>query len=110
MSNPAPAFLYRLQATRPAMLTEGPAPEEKAAVAAHVAYLRRLAAAGVVLLFGRTQTTDPSTFGIVIFRAGSPDEAERVMADDPAVRARVMRAKLFPFRIAGGSPGLAASP
>jgi len=47
--------------TRPAMLTEGPTPEEREAVAAHLAYLERLAAAGVVLLFGRTQTTDSST-------------------------------------------------
>ena len=100
-------FLYRLRPTRPAMLTEGLTPEERAAVAAHVAYLERLAAAGVVLLFGRTQTTDEKTFGIVILRAGSPADAERVMRDDPAVEARVMRAELFPFRIAGMSPSLA---
>jgi hypothetical protein len=30
------------------------------------------------------------------------------MADDPAVRARVMRAELFPFRVAGVSPRLGA--
>ena len=65
-------FLYRIQATRLAMLTGGPTPEERQAVATHFAYLERFAAAGTVLLFGRTQTTDASTFGIVIFRAGSP--------------------------------------
>lgn len=32
------------------------------------------------------------------------------MADDPAVQARVMRAELFPFRIAGVSPSLTARP
>jgi uncharacterized protein YciI len=101
-------FLYRLQATRPAMLTDGLTPEEREAVARHVAYLERLAAGGVVLLFGRTQTTDPATFGIVILRVGSPVEAQRVMTDDPAVQARVMRAELFPFRIAGVSPSLSA--
>jgi uncharacterized protein len=106
MSDPTSEFLYRLQPTRPAMLTEGPTPDESTAVAAHVAYLARLAEDGVVLLFGRTQTTDAATFGIVIYRAASPDEAHRIMADDPAVRDRVMRAELFPFRIAGASPGL----
>ena len=30
------------------------------------------------------------------------------MAEDPAVRARVARAELFPFRIAGVSPSLSA--
>jgi uncharacterized protein len=80
-------FLYRIQVTRLAMLTGGPTPEEREAVTAHLAYLERLAAAGTVLLFGRTQTTDASTFGIVIFRAGSPGEAERVMASNAAVQA-----------------------
>ena len=48
---------------RPAMLTEGLTPEERAAVAGHVTYLERLAEAGVVLLFGRTQTTTPRRSG-----------------------------------------------
>ena len=62
-------------------------------------------AAGVVLLFGRTQTADASTFGIVIFRAGSPEKAQRIMEDDPVVRARVMRGEIFPFRVAGVDSG-----
>ena len=99
-------FLYRIQPTRPAMLTEGPTPAERETLAAHLAYLERLAAAGVVLLFGRTQTTDAATFGIVIFRAGSPDEARQIMTDDPAVRAHVMRGEVFPFRAVGVAPGL----
>jgi uncharacterized protein len=61
-----------------------------------------------VLLFGRTQTTDAATFGIVIFRADSADEASRIVDEDPAVRASVMRAELFPFRVAGVGSGLSA--
>ena len=99
-------FLYRLQPTRPAMLTDGLTAVEREAVAAHFAYLQQLAATDIVLLFGRTQTTDASTFGIVIYRAGSPDEARQIMADDPVVQAGVMRAEVFPFRIAGVAPGL----
>jgi uncharacterized protein YciI len=91
------------------MLTDGLTPAEREAVAAHFAYLQGLAAAGVVLLFGRTQTTDASTFGIVIYRAASPDEASRLMTDDPAVRAGVMRAEVFPFRVAGMGAGLPGS-
>jgi hypothetical protein len=101
-------FLYRIQPTRPAMLTDGLAPADREAIAAHFAYLQELAVVGVVQLFGRTQTTDPSTFGIVIFRAGSPAEARRIMKDDPAVRARVVRAQLVPFRIAGVGSGPSA--
>ena len=85
---------------------DAPTPAESAAVAAHRAYLDRLAAAEVVLLFGRTQTTDATTFGIVIFRAESPEAARRIMADDPAVAAGVMRGEVFPFRVVGVGPGL----
>lgn len=42
----------------------------------------------------------PSSFGIVIFKAESAAQAQRIMEDDPAVRARTMRAELFPYRIA----------
>jgi uncharacterized protein YciI len=108
MSHATQEFLYRIQLTRPALLIEEPTPEEREALGAHRAYLDRLAAAGVVLLFGRTQTTDATTFGIVIFRAASPDEARQVMADDPAVRAGVMRAEVFPFHVVGVGPALAA--
>jgi hypothetical protein len=44
----------------------------------------------------------------VIFRAGSPAEARRIMKDDPAVRARAVRAQLVPFRIAGVGSGPSA--
>ena len=103
-----PEFLYRIQPTRPATLTDGPTPAESEVVAAHRAYLERMAAAGIVLLFGRTLTTDASTFGIVILRADSPEAARQIMADDPAVAARVMRGELFPFRVVGVSPGLSS--
>jgi len=96
-----PEFLYRIQPSRAEMLTNGPTPEESVIVSEHFEYLKRLADEGVVVLFGRTLNTDPSCFGIVIFRAESEDAARRIMENDPAVRQGVMRAELFPYRIAG---------
>lgn len=90
------------------MLVDGLTTAEQDTVAAHLADLQRREAAGVVLLFGRTQPTDASTFGIVIFRAGSLDGARQIRADDPAARERVMGAEVLPFRIAGVVPGLSA--
>jgi uncharacterized protein len=58
-----PEFLYRIQPARPAMLTDGPTPAESELGAAHRGYVERMAAAGIVLLFGRTPTRDASTFG-----------------------------------------------
>lgn len=105
---PIPELICRIQPTRCAMRTDGPTPEEQAVVAAHRAYLDRQTAAGVVLLFGRTATADAATFGIVILRADSADAARPVMADDLAAWAGVMRGELFPFRLIGVGPGLAA--
>ena len=101
-----PQFLYRIQPARPEMLTAGPTAEESAFITDHSHYLVRLARAGTVHLFGRTLNTDPSSFGLVIFEAPDEQSASAVMEDDPAVRAGVMRAQLFPYRIAGVGTGL----
>ncbi len=51
-------------------------------------------------LAGRTLTTGPETFGIVVFEAPDPAAASAVMAGDPAVAGGVMTAAVFPFRVA----------
>ena len=93
-------YLYMIQPTRVEMLSDGPTLEEEAIVSEHFAYLQRLADEGIVILAGRTLNTDDSSFGIVIFNAESEQAAQAVMNDDPAVRRDVMRARLFPYRIA----------
>ena len=94
------SFLYRIQPTRLAMLTAGPTLEEVAATQAHFAYLSAARDAGVVLCAGRTLTKDEHTFGVVILRAPSEEAAREFMQADPAVQLGVMRAELFPFRVA----------
>jgi uncharacterized protein YciI len=49
---------------------------------------------------GRTLTADEHTFGIAILFAATPAEAEAIMRNDPAVKHGVMRAELFPYRVA----------
>jgi uncharacterized protein YciI len=93
-------YLYKIQPTRLEMLTQGPTPEEATIVAQHFAYLKDLAEQGVVVLAGRTLNTDESTFGIVIFNANSEESARDIMNSDPAVKKGVMRAELYPYRIA----------
>lgn len=82
------------------MLSDGPTVEEEAAVADHFAYLQRLTDENVVILAGRTLNTDASSFGIIVFRAEDEHAARTIVDNDPAVRQRVMRAELFPYRIA----------
>jgi uncharacterized protein len=93
-------YLYRLTPVRFEMVTVGPTPEEQAIVSEHFAYLEALTVQGVMLLVGRTQDNSPRTFGIAIFQAESEEQAQAIMQSDPAVRRGVMRAELFPFRIA----------
>ena len=95
-----PEYLYKIQPTRIGMLSEGPTPEEAAIVSQHFDYLSRLVDQAVVVLAGRTLTTDERSFGIIIFRAESDVEARSVVENDPAVKAGVMRAELYPYRIA----------
>ena len=100
MSSRKQQFIYRLKLTRPALLVDGPTPEEAAALAAHGQHLSRLASESVVLLAGRTQVDTPDAYGIVLFRAACLQDAEAIMASDPAVSSGVMSAELHPYAIA----------
>jgi uncharacterized protein YciI len=93
-------FLYILRPVRPAMLSEGPTPEEQRAVADHFAYLTDLTEKGIMILVGRTQTSGPDTMGLAIFEAADEDAARAIMAADPAVARGVMGATLYPYKIA----------
>jgi len=92
-------YIYRIQPTRLEMVTHGPTDEEASILSDHFKYLESLTKQQVVLVFGRTQNNDASTFGIAIFRAESDDAARMIMNNDPAVKKGVMRAELFPYKV-----------
>lgn len=94
-------YIYKLQATRLSMLTEGPSEDEERALVGHVNYLNEQLAAGRAILFGRTQTADEDTFGIVIFEAEDENSAGQFMRADPAVSGGVMSARLWPYAVSG---------
>ena len=94
-----PQWLYYLKPTRLGMLTEA-TPEESETVSRHFAYVKDLTEKGVMLLVGRTQNKDESTFGIAIFEAEDESAARQIMENDPAVMGGVMRATLYPYRVA----------
>ena len=100
-----PQFLYTVQPTRPGFL-EASTEEEDRIVSEHFQYLQAMTAQGTCLLAGRTLNTDPSSFGLVILQAESEDRARELMEGDPAVRAGVFQARLFPYRVALASERL----
>jgi len=97
---PKKQWLYHLVPVRLGMVTEQATPEEIETVSRHFAYLNELTEQGVTILMGRTQNNDENTFGIVIFEAEDESAARQIMANDPAVRGGVMRATLYPYKIA----------
>ena len=93
-------FIYVLRPTRLEMLTDGGTPEEVETVSRHFAYLKDLTEKGEMILMGRTQNNDESTFGIAVFEAEDESAARKIMENDPAVAGGVMRATLYPYKIA----------
>jgi uncharacterized protein YciI len=92
-------YLYKLNLVRGDMLQTGPTAQEQAIVAEHFAYLQGLAAEGLIVLVGRTLTTDENTMGLTVFRAESENDARRIMNEDPAVQKGIMTATLYPFKV-----------
>lgn len=93
-------FLLKIWPTRTEMLSAGPTPREAEDVGAHFAYLQDLTQRDVVLLAGRTLETDATSFGIVVFRAESREQAEEIVRNDPAVKGGVFQSELHAYRIA----------
>ena len=57
---------------------------------------------GIVVLAGRTELPLNNTdmMGLVIFYAKDEKEALQFMLDDPAVKAKIMQAKVHPYGLA----------
>jgi len=97
---PKPQWLYYLVPARLGMVTGEATPEEIETVSRHFAYLKDLTEKGVMILMGRTQNNDENTFGIAIFEAEDESVARLIMENDPAVKGGVMKATLYPYKIA----------
>lgn len=80
------------------MLTKGANEVEKRIISEHFDYLERLTETGVVILAGRTQNTDYSSFGIVLLKAETVEAAREIMLNDPGVKNHVFRAELYPYK------------
>src|SRR5260370_34851637 len=91
-------FLYRIQPVRHDMLTKGSTEFESRIVSEHFNYLRRLTESGVVILAGRTQNTDYSSFGIVLLKAETIEAAREIMLNYPEVKNKGFRAELYPYK------------
>jgi uncharacterized protein len=78
---------------------------DEAVVGEHFKRLVQMNKDGVVLLAGRTQleSNDPNMMGLIIFYAKDVKEATDFMMNDPAVKNKIMLARVLPYGIAVGS-------
>ena len=99
-----PTYIYRIQPTRPEMLSGGATPDEARITGEHFEYLKRLMQAGVLVLAGRTLNSDYSAYGIAIFNARDDEHMRQITASDPGVAQKLFRAEWHPYRIALHAP------
>ena len=70
---------------------------ESGVVGEHFEYLKKLHADGTLILAGRTED---ASMGLVVLKADSEEAADSLMQADPAVKAGVFTARLYPYRLA----------
>lgn len=100
MKNKKKQFIYVLKLI-PALLNEKNwTAKEEAIVERHFAKLQGLLEEGKLVLAGKTDGLDEKTFGIVILEVDSEEEAKLIMKNDPTVVEGIMKAELFPYRVA----------
>ena len=75
---------------------------DQAIVGEHFQRLVKKKEEGVVVLAGRTELplNNPEMMGLVIFYATDEKEALQFMMDDPAVKNKIMQAKVHPYGLA----------
>jgi uncharacterized protein len=71
----------------------------------HYQRLLKMKNEGMVVLAGRMQIpiNDPNMMGLVIFYAKDEQEATDFIMNDPAVKNKIMQAKIYPYAIAVSS-------
>jgi len=100
LAQPAPLrqFLFRLEPVRTDFTLQNMNETERPVVAGHAAYLKSLLDQGKLRMAG--QVFDPKGFwGIVIVDAPDLDAAAAIMNSDPAIRSKLFRGVVVPFRI-----------
>jgi uncharacterized protein YciI len=75
---------------------------DQSIVGEHFQRLVKMKESGIVVLAGRMELplNDPAMQGLVIFYAKDEKEATEFMMNDPAVKNKIMQAKVYPYGIA----------
>jgi uncharacterized protein YciI len=91
--SPSLTFISLLRPWRPDFIATMTT-EERAVMDRHLAYIDELAGKGKVIIAGAA--TDGSV-GILVFQAGSAEEAQQILDDDPVANSGIGQLELHPF-------------
>ncbi|MFD2445131.1 YciI family protein [Bacillus sp. CGMCC 1.16607] len=93
-------FLYKLKLI-PELLDEANwTDKENNMVYEHFKVLQELLKENKLIMAGKTDNLDETTFGIVILQVDSEEAARTIMENDPTVKGGIMTAQLYPYRVA----------
>jgi uncharacterized protein YciI len=99
LAQPAPVrqFLLRIEPVRSGFTLQNMTPEESGIANQHFAYLQKVFAEGKLTFAG--QAFDPKgLFGVIVVNAPDADTAAALLNGDPAVKAKLFRGDVIPFR------------
>jgi uncharacterized protein YciI len=100
MDNSKKQFIYVLKLIPELYDVNNWTDREEKIVHRHFRELQELLKEGKLILAGKTEGNDEKTFGIVILETDSEEEALAIMKSDPEVAEGIMKAELFPYRVA----------
>ncbi|MEP1096354.1 MAG: YciI family protein [Cyclobacteriaceae bacterium] len=92
-------FIYHLVLTPEYENPEKWTEETYATIQEHSTFLEDLGKTGILVFAGRTKLNpgDENLFGIAVIRASSLEDAQKIMAQDPAVINSIQKASIYPF-------------
>lgn len=93
-------FLYQLKLIPELLLEENWTDRENNMVYDHFKVLQGLLKENKLIMVGKTDNLDESTFGLVILQVESEETARTIMENDPAVKGGIMTAELYPYNVA----------
>jgi uncharacterized protein len=100
LRNSKKEFIYVLKLIEKLTKEENWTEKENNIVEEHFKYLKELLNQGSLILAGKTEGLDENTFGIVIIKAYTENKAKEIMENDPAVKEKIMKACIYPYKIA----------
>jgi uncharacterized protein len=93
-------FLYKLKLIPELLDEENWTEKENNLVHEHFKVLQGLLKENKLIMAGKTDNLDESTFGIVILQVDNEETARTIMENDPAVKGGIMTAVLYPYSVA----------